>query len=114
MRRRATLTTRNEPCSKRRTTYTDPVALIELTDASSDDFEEKTEKIMGANVFEIAHRGVIGVDIHTDIREVCRVLGENHLKKVPVTENGSIVGVVNLSDIAHFSMSKYLERHGGQ
>lgn len=100
--------------SKRRTTYTDPVALIELTDASSDDFEEKTEKIMGANVFEIAHRGVIGVDIHTDIREVCRVLGENHLKKVPVTENDSIVGVVNLSDIAHFSMSKYLERHGGQ
>lgn len=98
--------------SKRRTTYTDPVALIELTDASHDDFEAKTEKIMSANVFEIAHRGVISVDIHTDIREVCRILGENHLKKVPVTENGAIVGVVNLSDIAHFSMSKYLEKRG--
>ncbi len=97
--------------SKRRTTYTDPIALIELTDESHDDFDKKTDKVMCANVLQIAHRGVISVDIHTDIREVCRVLGENHLKKVPVTENGIIVGVVNLSDITHYSMSKYLEHH---
>ncbi|MDO4590815.1 MAG: MDR family MFS transporter [Slackia sp.] len=97
--------------SKRRSTYTDPVAFIELTEASSDDFAEKTEKIMGACVLEIAHRGVISVDIHTDIREVCRVLGNNHLKKVPVTDKDAIVGVVNLSDIARFSMASYLERH---
>lgn len=69
--------------SKRRTTYTDPVALIELTNLSSDDFDAKTDKIMCQNVFEIAHRGVISVDIHSDIREVCRILGENHLKKSP-------------------------------
>lgn len=97
--------------SKRRTTYTDPVALIELTNLSSDDFDAKTDKIMCQNVFEIAHRGVISVDIHSDIREVCRILGENHLKKVPVTENGTLMGVINLSDITHYSMSKYLERH---
>ena len=98
--------------SKRRTTYTDPVALIELTNLSSDDFDAKTDKIMSQSVLEIAHRGVISVDIHTDMREVCRVLGENHLKKVPITENGALVGVITLSDIAHYSMSKYLERHG--
>lgn len=98
--------------SKRRTTYTDPVALIELTNLSSDDFDAKTDKIMSQSVLEIAHRGVISVDIHTDMREVCHVLGENHLKKVPITENGALVGVINLSDIAHYSMSKYLERHG--
>lgn len=98
--------------SKRRTTYTDPVALIELTDLSSDDFDAKTDKIMSQSVLQIAHKGVISVDIHTDMREVCRILGENHLKKVPITENGTLVGVVNLSDITHYSMSKYLERHG--
>lgn len=100
--------------SKRRATYTDPVALIELTAQSHDCFEDKAEEIMGENVMSIAHRGVISVDIHEDIREVCRVLGENHLKKVPVTENGAIVGVVNLSDIAHFSLSQYLERRGAR
>ena len=57
-------------------------------------------------------KGIIGVDVHADLPEVCRVLGENHLKKVPVLEDGIIVGVINRSDITHFSMEKYLEERG--
>ena len=64
---------------------------------------------MESNVCSIGARGVITVDVHTDLREVCRILGENHLKKIPVTDEGQLVGVVNRSDIAHYTMSKYLE-----
>lgn len=100
--------------SKRHKTYTDPVALIMLTESSSDEFAVKASKVMRAQAYDIATHGVISVDVHTDIREVCRILGENHLKKVPVTENGQLIGVVNRSDIAHYSMSKYLEAEGAE
>ena len=97
--------------SKRHSTYTDPVALIMLTESSSDDFAVKAAKIMKMRAYDIATHGVISIDVHTDIREVCRVLGENHLKKVPVTDEGQLVGVINRSDIAHYSMRKYLEQN---
>ena len=97
--------------SKRHSTYTDPVALIMLTESSSDDFAVKAAKVMKMRAYDIATHGVISIDVHTDIREVCRVLGENHLKKVPVTDEGQLVGVINRSDIAHYSMRKYLEQN---
>lgn len=97
--------------SKRHSTYTDPVALIMLTESSSDDFTVKAAKVMKMRAYDIATHGVISIDVHTDIREVCRVLGENHLKKVPVTDEGQLVGVINRSDIAHYSMRKYLEQN---
>ena len=53
-------------------------------------------------------KGIIGVDVHADLPEVCRVLGENHLKKVPVLDEGQVVGVINRSDITHYSMQQYL------
>ena len=95
--------------SRRHKTYTDPVALIALTEPNNGEFGEKVRKIMKMNVCDIATLGVISVDVHTDIREVCRILGENHLKKVPVTDEGRIVGVINRSDIAHYSMAQYVE-----
>ena len=49
------------------------------------------------------------LDYELSSNEVCRILGENHLKKIPVTDEGHLVGVVNRSDIAHYTMSKYLE-----
>ena len=97
--------------SKRHSTYTDPVALIMLTESSSDDFAVKAAKVMKMRAYDISTHGVISIDVHTDIREVCRVLGENHLKKVPVTDEGQLVGVINRSDIAHYSMRKYLEQN---
>ena len=98
--------------SKRHSTYTDPVALIMLTESSSDDFAVKAAKVMKMRAYDIATHGVISIDVHTDIREVCRILGENHLKKVPVTESGQLVGVINRSDVAQYSMRKYLEETG--
>ena len=96
--------------AKRKTTFTDPVLFTQLTtDSDNDEFDDKAQRVMESNVCSIGARGVITVDVHTDLREVCRILGENHLKKIPVTDEGQLVGVVNRSDIAHYTMSKYLE-----
>ena len=94
--------------SKRSQMIMDPV------DAYSDhkDYAHKLEHLMGMKASDIGAKGIIGVSVHADLPEVCRVLGENHLKKVPVLEDGIIVGVINRSDITHFSMEKYLEERG--
>ena len=101
--------------SKRSQMIMDPVVMIVQTvDAYSDhkDYAHKLEHLMGMKASDIGAKGIIGVSVHADLPEVCRVLGENHLKKVPVLEDGIIVGVINRSDITHFSMEKYLEERG--
>lgn len=101
--------------SKRGQMIMDPVVMIVQTvDACSDhkDYAHKLEHLMGMKASDIGAKGIIGVSVHADLPEVCRVLGENHLKKVPVLEDGVIVGVINRSDITHFSMEKYLEERG--
>ena len=101
--------------SKRSQMIMDPVVMIVQTvDAYSDhkDYAHKLEHLMGMKASDIGAKGIIGVSVHADLPEVCRVLGENHLKKVPVLEDDIIVGVINRSDITHFSMEKYLEERG--
>lgn len=50
------------------------------------------------------------MDVHADLPEVCRVLTDNHLKKVTVMDEGHVVGVINRSDITHYSMETYLSK----
>ena len=73
-------------------------------------FDEKLDGLMKMKITDISTKGIIGVDIHDDLDEICRVLGDNHLKKAPVLEDGKIVGVINRSDITHYSMKSYLEK----
>lgn len=90
--------------------YVDPVVMIMQTGTDNQDFDTKLDSLVKMNVCEIATRGIIGVNVHSSLTEVCRILGENHLKKAPVLDDGRIVGVINRSDITHFSMKCYLEK----
>ena len=103
--------------SKRSTMMMDPVVMIMQTvdaDGGNKDFARKLDELMGMQSLSIGAKGIIGVDVHTDLPEVCRVLGENHLKKVPVLDDGQVVGVINRSDITHYSMEQYLAERGDE
>ena len=73
------------------------------------DFNKKLNALMEQPVTTIGHMGIISVDIHDRLSVVCRVLGDNHLKKVPVLHNGKIVGIINRSDITKFYMMQYMQ-----
>lgn len=96
--------------SKRTKLYVDPVVMIMRAEHDDSGFDEKLDGLMKMKITEISTKGIIGVDIHDDLDEICRVLGDNHLKKAPVLEGGKIVGVINRSDITHYSMKTYLEK----
>ena len=103
--------------SKRSTMMMDPVVMIMQTvdaDGGNKDFARKLDELMGMQALSIGAKGIIGVDVHADLPEVCRVLGENHLKKVPVLDDGQVVGVINRSDITHYSMEQYLAERGDE
>jgi CBS domain-containing protein len=89
-------------------TFVDPIALIMASASDNSEFSEKLEHIVSQPALNVGVRKSIGVDVSTDLREVCRILSANHLKKVPVLSGGRIVGVVNRSDITKYSMEAYL------
>ena len=94
--------------------YVDPVSMLirsSVGSTNSAGFEERLNGLMEQPVTSIAHMGIICVDIHDRLSVVCRVLGENHLKKVPVLDDGVIVGIINRSDITKFAMAQYMKSH---
>lgn len=95
--------------SKRTQMYADPVVLITQIDLPDQDFDERLQGLMGMSVLDIAEKNVISVGIHDSLADVCRVLGENHLKKVPVIDDGQVVGVINRNDVTKYFMGKCLQ-----
>ncbi len=95
--------------ARRTDNYIDPVALIATSVADGRAYNEKLEEVMSLPVTAICTHSLISVNVHSEIDEICRVLATNHLKKVPVIEDGKICGVINRSDITRYSMEMYLE-----
>lgn len=95
--------------SRKSESYLDPIALIAASAEDNRKYGEKLEQMMDLPVSSIGVHNLISVNVHSDIDEVCRVLAEYHLKKVPVMEDGKICGIINRSDITRYSMEAYLE-----
>lgn len=89
--------------------YVDPVIMIMQTGGDQDSFSKKLQILMGMQVKDIATKGIIGASVHDDLTEVCRILGTNHLKKVPILDGERVVGIINRSDVTRYSMKTYLE-----
>jgi len=51
------------------------------------------------NVYEIMAKPVINVDQDMDIRYCARLLDRFEISRVPVLDNGKVVGVVSLTDL---------------
>lgn len=76
----------------------------------TDSFEQKLHDLMGLNVMELATTKLVYVEADYDIDEVAKVLGEKKIKKVPVLENGKLVGIISRSEILRYVLSSYLEK----
>ena len=58
--------------------------------------------LMKMKASEVATKKVISVDLNDGLEEVSRVLREYHLKKVPVMDNGEMVGMINRSNVMKY------------
>lgn len=90
--------------------FIDPYATILRTDDADSDLNAKVDALMKGSIMSIAKKSVIGVSVHDSLVDVCRVLGDNHLKKVPVlNDEGQVDGVINTSDVTEYVMESFLK-----
>lgn len=96
-------------------TLLDPVSAVLVAPHLNPDERQRVKYVLSSPITTIAQPGCVKVDAHEPMSNVCRIMGENHLKKVPVVENDMLVGVVNRSDVIRAALSIYRdEARGGE
>lgn len=49
---------------------------------------------------DLMSKGIVSVTPDTHVHEAARIMGENQVRRLPVVENGKIVGMVSIGDLA--------------
>jgi len=75
----------------------------------TESFEKKMDDLMDLNVMDLATTKLVSVEADYDIDEAAKVLGDKKIKKVPVLENGKLVGVITRSDILRYILGRSLQ-----
>ncbi|QGQ99595.1 CBS domain-containing protein [Paenibacillus psychroresistens] len=70
--------------------------------------EDKIKELLQLNVLELATRKVISVDYDAEIGDVSEILGQKKIKKVPVLQDGKLVGIISRGDLLRFVGSRFL------
>ncbi len=82
-----------------------------VTEGNEGAIETKIQNLKDLKVCDVATTGPFFVDINDDLGEVCKKLSVSHKKKVPVLDNGKMVGVINRSEITKYVFNECLKEH---
>lgn len=72
----------------------------------NEEFVSKAKEVLQKNILEIATKHTITVEFITPLSEVCRLFYEHKLSKIPVTQNGVLVGTISRGDTMRYLMKK--------
>lgn len=72
-------------------------------------FLARIREVLDLNVMELALREVVTADIDTSIEEVCDILGGKRIKKLPVVQDGKLVGSISRSDLVRELLGTFLQ-----
>ncbi len=70
------------------------------------DTPKRYSEVLRLNVMDLAVTQVVSVDASTSFEEVCKVLSNREVKKVPVIKAGCLVGTVSRSDLLRSFLEK--------
>jgi CBS domain-containing protein len=73
-----------------------------------EDVDDKIKDILQRNVLELATHKVITVRNDTEIGDIAEILGQKKIKKVPVLQNGRLVGIISRGDLLRFVGARFL------
>ena len=76
----------------------------------SESFDQKMEDLLKINVMELATTKIISASPEEHVDEVARTLGKKKIKKLPVIEDGKLVGVISRHNIIRYIISYYLKQ----
>jgi len=64
-----------------------------------EELEKDYKKIFNMKVSDLMHKNVISVQPSFPILKAVSLMARNNFRRVPVTENGKLVGIISLGDI---------------
>jgi signal-transduction protein with cAMP-binding, CBS, and nucleotidyltransferase domain len=50
-------------------------------------------------ISEVMSSPLIAIDANVNLKKAARIMGENRIRRLPVTENGGVVGILTVSDV---------------
>lgn len=71
-------------------------------------FKQKLDSVMDRNVLEIGTDKPITISVNASFEDVCNLLSEKGIKKIPVVDGDRIVGIISRSAITHYLEKRYL------
>ncbi|OCT15464.1 CBS domain-containing protein [Paenibacillus pectinilyticus] len=74
----------------------------------NEEFEERVRNLLPLNVMRIARKKVITVDVNEDIENIAAILGKKRIKKLPVVNQGALVGIISRGDVIRHSFQSIL------
>jgi CBS domain-containing protein len=72
--------------------------------------EDRVLHFLSIPVAKLMTRKVIAVSADTSLSEVVKILSERQIKKVPVVDQGRVVGLISRGDVIRILVDKVLER----
>ena len=78
--------------------------IYQAVDGEQNDFNNKLKEVVNLNITDLCSKDLFFVDVNEDLGQVCKVLAETHKKKVPVMENGKMIGILTRSDITKYAI----------
>ena len=78
------------------------------------DSESFDQKLLRINVMELATTKIIGAEPDETVDEVARTLGKKRIKKLPVIEDGKLVGMVSRHNIIRYIINYHEKKQGEQ
>ncbi|WP_251198176.1 DHA2 family efflux MFS transporter permease subunit [Anaerotardibacter muris] len=71
---------------------------------TNETFRTRLTDLIDRNVMGVATQNVVTVRADDSLDDVCRLLSKRQFKKVPVVEDGRLVGTINRDDVVHHIM----------
>lgn len=73
------------------------------------DFLDRLNEARDLNVMEMATTEVVTTDVNSSVQDVCEILGRMHIKKLPVLQDGKLVGSISRSDLIRQLLGTFIE-----
>lgn len=78
-----------------------------VIESNGESFDKKLDELLSLPVDRISTKHVITADVNDSMPHICQVMVQRHLKKVPVMDQGRMVGILNRSNILRYAVTRY-------
>lgn len=89
-----------------------PAPLLDCLRESGSKFEARLTSIMDQLALDVGSDHPVTIPVSTSFEDICRLLSESGVKKIPVVSDGQVVGIASRSAITTYLVRRFLDQAG--